>query len=209
MAVVCLPVGQLQTNCYLIFDENNTGVVVDPGDDASQIIDAINEYKLDVKAILLTHTHFDHIMAVNEVKEYTKAPVYVPEKDEPALSNNKLSLMPPNRPTIHADVLLYDGDVINFGDIKFNILETPGHTPGSSCFIYKDNMHGDVIISGDTLFNGSIGRTDFLGGNIQQMNESLIKLASLAGDYIVFPGHGPDTTLDYERKYNPYMKPLL
>ncbi|MDD2418025.1 MAG: MBL fold metallo-hydrolase [Oscillospiraceae bacterium] len=201
---ICIPVGDLSTNCYLIYDENRQGVVVDPGGDFELIMSTINKNKLHIKHVLLTHVHFDHILATQEVMDATGADLLVPSGDEPALRDPRLNLIgyTQNRAEINlkADRLLEDGDEITAGSLVFNVLNTPGHTPGSSCFIL-----GDLLISGDTLFAGSIGRTDFPGGDSKIMRRSLEHLTQLEGVNTVLPGHGPSTTMQDERRDNPYM----
>ncbi|MDD2362590.1 MAG: MBL fold metallo-hydrolase [Oscillospiraceae bacterium] len=204
MQYLCIPVGELSTNCYLIYDEHRQGVAVDPGGDFELIIDTINKNKLHIIHVLLTHVHFDHILAVQEVMDATGADLLVPKEDEPALRDPQLSLFSfaQNRAMIYlkADRLLDDGDEITAGSLAFRVLHTPGHTPGSCCFIC-----GDLLISGDTLFAGSMGRTDFPGGNNRIMRRSLDRLTRLEGVNTVLPGHGPSTTMQVERESNPYL----
>lgn len=203
MPFICIPTGALETNCYLVYDGNKKGVVVDPGGDAPIIIDKIKEYNLHIIHVILTHVHFDHIMAANEVLSATGADLLVPGEDEPALSDSNLNLMHfsgNEAPTLKANRLLFDGDVIKAGELIFNVLHTPGHTKGSCCYISED-----LLISGDTLFAGGIGRTDFPGGDSAAIFRSLKRLSQMEGDYTVLPGHGPSTTLSAEQSGNPYM----
>ena len=203
MRYLCIPVGDIQTNCYLVFDEGGKGVVVDPGGDAACILDRISEHDLKVEHVLLTHVHFDHILAAEQVLKATGTDLLVPRDDEAALHHPDLSLLSMVRQSVRlkADRLIDDGDCITAGTLTFRTLHTPGHTPGSSCYLC-----GDLLISGDTLFAGSAGRTDFPGGDFSALRRSLERLSKLEGDYTVLPGHGPSTTLAEEKEQNPYMK---
>lgn len=166
------------------------------------MIDMIGD--TDLKYILLTHGHFDHIIGARDTKAKYGAKVVISSEDEPMLSSSKLSLAafcnaPQN--DVEADIVVADGDEITLGDIVIKVMSTPGHTLGSVCYIA-----GNCIFSGDTLFYCSCGRTDFPSGSPEQMMSSLQKLKALDGDYKVYTGHNNLTTLDFERKNNPYMK---
>ena len=206
--VKTVTVTDLATNCYIVTDEA-TGdcAVVDPGELNKRLDAELSKIGYDkVKLILLTHGHYDHIGGTNELLAKTngKAEVAISEKDIPLLSNSVLNLS--NYFTanpidnIKSDIALHDRDHITLGESVFTVYATPGHTSGSVCFICDDK-----IFSGDTLFCRSQGRTDFPTGDDKAMSDSLKMLASLKGDYIVYPGHNMQTTLDYERKYNPYI----
>ena len=188
-----LPVGYLQTNCYIIFADEGC-LVVDPGDEPKTILSAIGDRPLT--AILLTHGHFDHVGAVEELVAQTSCRVFLCEADL-ALPRSMTS-----------GVLYYTdtyagGDTLNLAGIPFSVLHTPGHTPGSVCLCFED-----VMFSGDTLFAGSIGRTDFPGSDPKQMLQSLKRLAALERNYTVCPGHGEATTLMQEKRCNPFLKAL-
>lgn len=189
-----LPLGDYQTNCYILHQEGNRDcVVIDPGYEPEIILSYLREKDLTLQAILLTHGHFDHVGAVRELAAQTDCRVYINPKD--------LS-MPP---MLTAGPLYYtntygEGDQLDIAGISFRVLETPGHTPGSVCLITENN-----IFSGDTLFRGSCGRTDLPGGDYRAMTESLKRLAALREDYNVYPGHGSNTTLAWEQKTNPYL----
>ena len=189
-----LPLGDYQTNCYILHQEGNRDcVVIDPGYEPEIILSYLSEKGLTLQAILLTHGHFDHVGAVRELAAQTDCRVYLNPKD--------LS-MPP---MLTAGPLYYtntygEGDQLDIAGISFRVLETPGHTPGSVCLITENN-----IFSGDTLFCGSCGRTDLPGGDYRAMKESLKRLAALREDYNVYPGHGSNTTLAWEQKTNPYL----
>ena len=201
MTIRCLPLGALQANCYLLSDEEGATAVIDPGDEAGTILETVRAGELAVEAILLTHAHFDHILAADELRRDTGAPVYVYETDAPALADPRRSLTvlaKGGAGPLRADHLLKDGEELRVGRLAVSVLHTPGHTPGSCCFLC-----GDALFSGDTLFAGSIGRTDFPGGDDQAMAASLRMLAALEPGIRVFPGHGESTTLSKERMENP------
>lgn len=197
MTVTSLTAGSIGTNCYLLYDETTkNAVVIDPGDDAEPAAARIGALGLKVRGILLTHGHFDHCGDVKRIRELTGAPVWVhpADRDLP---------LPLNRGLV-ADRDLADGDLLDLAGTRLRVLHTPGHTPGSVCFLC-----GDLLFSGDTLFAGSCGRTDFPGGSPADMIRSLRRLAELAGDYTVYPGHGEETTLAAERETNPFLQMAL
>ena len=204
MTLDSLQVGLIGTNCYLLTDETagNATAVIDPGGSADQILARIQKNKLDVKLILLTHGHFDHVMGVPDLLAvYPDVPVYLTETDYPeARDGGQFGYkMGPVE-----GIRFYDeGDTVQLGNLSIDVLRTPGHTPGSVTLRVED-----VLFTGDTLFNGSCGRTDFPGGSYAEMQRSLKRLADLPGDYRVYPGHEGSTTLDYERHYNPFMQRL-
>lgn len=189
-----LPLGAYQTNCYLCWDEQTMGcAIIDPGYSPDTVLRAVEARKLQPRMILLTHGHFDHVGAVRPLYQTLNVPVYVCDKDADLPEE------------LTAGPLFYtaeygEGDILDLDGLTFRVLETPGHTPGSVCLLC-----GDGIFSGDTLFAGSCGRTD-LGGSWSQMLSSLRRLSDLPGDYTVLPGHGPATTLETERRTNPYMR---
>lgn len=203
MKVISEKFGSMDNNCSLIIDEKtNQSALVDCNEFSQKMIDMIGD--TDLKYILLTHGHFDHIIGVKSVKEKYGAQVVISKEDEPMLNSSKLSLAvfcnaPQNN--VDADIIVKDGDEITLGEIKIKVMATPGHTSGSVCYIAEN-----CIFSGDTLFYCSCGRTDFPSGSHEQMMLSLQKLKALDGDYKVYTGHNNLTTLDFERKNNPYMK---
>lgn len=203
MKVISEKFGSMDNNCSLIIDEKtNQSALVDCNEFSQKMIDMIGD--TDLKYILLTHGHFDHIIGVKSVKEKYGAQVVISKEDEPMLNSSKLSLAvfcnaPQNN--VDADIIVKDGDEITLGEIKIKVMATPGHTSGSVCYIAES-----CIFSGDTLFYCSCGRTDFPSGSPEQMMSSLQKLKALDGDYKVYTGHNNLTTLDFERKNNPYMK---
>ena len=190
-----LPLGAYQTNCYILHQEDSSScVVIDPGYTPEVILDFLAGKGLTLEAILLTHGHFDHVGAVRDLAAETGCRVW--------LNPDDLS-MPPKLtagPLYYTDTYS-EGDTISPAGISFQVLSTPGHTPGSVCLIAED-----FLFSGDTLFAGSCGRTDLPGGSTHAIRESLRRLAALPQDYSVHPGHGESTTLAWEKQYNPYMR---
>ena len=190
LTIHTLPLGLFQTNTYILENDGNC-IVIDPGYDDRAILTFIEEKGWTLSAILLTHGHFDHVGAVRAIVAETDCPVYIHEAD--------LSLPA----TFTAGPIYYTnlyGQSVQVAGLDIKILHTPGHTPGSVCLITED-----ILISGDTLFAGSCGRTDLPGGDWSLLFASLKKLASLEQDYRAFPGHGPSTTLAQEKAYNPYF----
>ena len=198
MKLYSFPLGPLETNCYVVADEA-TGrcAIVDPGDDGAAVAQWLAQQQLTPAYLFLTHGHYDHVGGIADLRaEYPDLPVYVHTAD---------TALPPQLSRGLSWTHTYDeGDTISMDSIPFRVLHTPGHTPGSVCLVA-----GNLLLSGDTLFAGSCGRTDFPGGSWQQMLASLKKLAQLEGDYTVLPGHGGATTLQTERDTNPYMKEAL
>lgn len=189
--ITTLPVGYLQTNCYLLSGPEGC-LVIDPGAQADTVLDHLGHRKL--AAILLTHGHFDHVGAVRDLAAETGCPVYLCEKDltlPPALTSGPL----------YYTHTYGEGDNLTIAGLTFQVLHTPGHTPGSVCLRFGDNL-----FAGDTLFAGSCGRTDFPGGDSAVMAQSLRRLAQLEGNPRIWPGHGESTTLDEELRYNPYLR---
>lgn len=201
MLIKTLPVGQLETNCYVVTDENTLDcAVIDPGDESGTILDYLEDNKLHCRAVLLTHAHFDHVGAVNALLEATGAQLYMCEK-ELELAKGGAS----GRFTVPEDVRYYkDGDTVEVGGLRFEVMETPGHTPGGVTL-----RCGEALFTGDTLFRGSCGRTDFAGGDMRQELRSLKRIAQLEGDYEVYPGHAESSMLSIEREHNPYVRHAL
>ena len=198
MLIKTLPVGMLETNCYIVTDENNRKcAIIDPGADSNTILDYIESNNLFPVAIFLTHGHYDHHMALNAVMEATGAPVYVHEGEVNRSGRHGRHMLDDNgKLSFYAE-----GDVITVGGLEFLVLETPGHSTGSVTL-----MCGEAIFTGDTLFREDCGRTDLEGGNDDIMMQSLKRLAELDGDFEVYPGHAESSTLGYERSFNRYMR---
>ncbi len=203
MEYLCLPVGQLQANCYLVWDEDRNAVMIDPGDEADRLLRIIDKRGLSLQAILLTHAHFDHMMAVNAMKEETGAPVMIHQAEAPAMTDERINLSAmvgtPYRAT--ADRLLQDGETITVGNLTFTVIHTPGHTVGSCCY-----RIGDLLFSGDTLFADGIGRTDFPGGSMTVMRQTLANLCDYPDHISVLSGHGEATTIGIEKRNNPFLQ---
>lgn len=192
----------LGSNTYIANCGDGTAVVVDIGSGVDRLCSKLLTMQMKVQAILLTHGHFDHSGGAEALRKQTGAPVYVHELDAPMLTSGKASFADmfglPYEP-VKEYRTFRDGEILTFGDLSLKVLHTPGHTAGSVCFVGED-----VLFSGDTLFRGSIGRTD-IGGDRMQMRDSLVKIAALPGDLRVLPGHDRESTLDRERQYNPYL----
>lgn len=199
MVVKTLAVGPLEANCYIIADENNNkAVVIDPGDEPDRILDELDG--LEVQYIILTHAHFDHAGAVGDIKEATGAELALHFEDSPILQAAHehaafwgFKVEPVPKP----DILLNEGDELIVGDLRFHVIHTPGHSPGSIC-LYVNK----VLITGDTLFAGSVGRTDLPGGNMNALKASYKRLMALPDDTAVLSGHGPASTIGRERADN-------
>lgn len=202
--IMKLVVGQLQENCFILFDENKDAFVVDPGGSSENIIEAIEKNSLNIKYILLTHGHFDHVGAVAALVEKYKAPVYLSKKDRAFLESPKevrASAFGMQIEAADVDVFVKDGDEIPFSGGTIKVIETPGHTLGSVCYLFEN-----YLFAGDTLFNGSIGRTDFPESDHSLMVESLKKLKKIDDEIYVLSGHGPESQMSYEKMTNPYLR---
>lgn len=192
-------------NCYVVSDDTGEGVVIDPGGMAKEILAYIREQKLAIKAVLDTHGHCDHIGANDAIRDETGAPLYIHKADAPMLSDMRLNLSAfmgfkaLSRPAEH---LLSEGDKISFGQSELEVIHTPGHTVGGVCFV------GDgVVFTGDTLFAGSIGRSDFPGGSeVELIGNIKKKLLALPDEMKVYSGHGPSSEIGWERQCNPYLQ---
>lgn len=199
MIVKTYPLGSLQTNCYLAIDEKtNKAAIIDPGAQASYLIKEIENLRIEIDVILLTHCHFDHNGAVAELKEKYNVDVYLNKAEEEFMESDNTGIFG-KLPKIYK--YLEEGQEIKVGELTFKVTFTPGHSKGGTCFIVDDS-----VFTGDTLFNGSIGRTDFLGGSYNELIESIEnKLMILDKDTVVYPGHGPKSTIIYERMRNPFL----
>jgi hydroxyacylglutathione hydrolase len=200
-----MPVGPIMANCYIVgCKETNEAVVIDPGDDADMILLKLAELKLKVKYIINTHGHFDHVGANRKMKEATGAELLIHALDAPMLGSlsqaaASFGLKSENSPP--PDKTIDDGDIITFGKISLKVIHTPGHSPGGIS-LYTDGY----LFVGDTLFQGSIGRTDLPGGNFNTLKASIQnKLFTLSDNVRVFTGHGPETSIGKEKRYNPFV----
>jgi len=211
-----IPVGMLQCNCQIIGDpKTREAIVVDPGDEVERILSMLGRYKLKVVAIVSTHAHIDHVGGLAKLHQYTGAPVMMHSEDLPLYHGMDvqaafLGMATPELTEV--DQLLKDGDILPWGGLQASVIHTPGHTPGSvSLYMPKEcgkvKMALPQLFAGDTLFAGSIGRTDLWGGSMDQIMESLReKLMQLPEETVVHPGHGPATTIGEEKQSNPFLK---
>ena len=197
--------GQVSTNCYLVYDDQTKeGVVIDPADNAPYILNKCSELGITLMAVLLTHGHFDHILAVEEIRRaFKEITVYAAEKEAKLLGDPRLNLTASygTGVTLSPDHLVKDGDILELAGFKWQVIETPGHTEGSVCLWIKEE---EVLISGDTLFAESLGRTDFPTGSSADIIRSIKeRLFVLPDDTMVYPGHGEPTTIGHEKTHNP------
>ncbi|MBC2714167.1 MAG: MBL fold metallo-hydrolase [Desulfobacteraceae bacterium] len=206
MIIKTLAVGPIMANCFIVGCENTkSAVVIDPGDDADKILMALAESQLTVKYIINTHGHFDHVGANKKMKDATGAEILIHAMDADMLeqisaASMAFGLSVENSPP--ADRTIGEGDQITFGDITFNVIHTPGHSPGGISL-----STDGVVFVGDSLFYGSIGRTDFPGGDYNTLISSIKnKLFPLGDEVVVYTGHGPETTIGQEKRMNPFLK---
>ncbi len=194
------------TNCYFAINEDTKEtIIIDPADKAEVLIQNINREGLKPVAIFLTHGHFDHILAVSEIVERFQIPIYASEEEKELLETPSMNLsvsLGKNIALTPTD-LLNDKDVIKLAGAEITVIHTPGHTSGGVCYLFKENK---FLFSGDTLFEGTVGRADLPTGNLNTLLDSLNrKLMTLPDDITVFPGHGESTTIGHERNTNPYV----
>lgn len=198
---------ELSANSYFLIDEQNRAIVIDPSFEGREAIDFLKNNHLTLKAILLTHGHFDHIRGVNILLKEYNVPVYIGEEDEEFLTNPTLNCsdrFSRKNITLKAEpILIKDGDSINVLSESIFVIATPYHTEGSKCFYLKDS---DILFSGDSLFKESVGRSDFSTSSPHKMKDSLKKLMSLPKETKVYPGHNEETTIEHEQKLNPFVK---
>ena len=205
MKLYTRPVGPIGTNCYIV-EEEGSCAVIDPGAQSARLGAFLEANGLSPSHILLTHGHYDHIGAVKALREKFGCKLVIGRGDAELLSDLEKSLgcmgmEPPETYLMTPDLLVGEGDTVKAGELAFEVFETPGHTKGGVSY-----RCGDALFTGDTMFAGNIGRTDFYGGSYREIIASLKKLAALPGDYRVLPGHGPESTLSWERELNPYMR---
>ncbi len=205
MTIKTAPLGELGANFYMVTDEaTNEMFVVDPGANPALAVRMVEDSGADLKYIILTHAHVDHIGALDKVKERFDVPVIIHEDDAKALNDSNTNLCAAfgsHSPVTKADLIVKDGQTLPFGNDCIRIIHTPGHTRGSICVLYED-----TLFSGDTLFECSVGRTDFPGGSFNILRHSIqSKLYTLSESTIVYPGHGNRTTIEFEKNNNPFV----
>ena len=203
--VEMLPLGALETNCYLLIDhKKQSSVIIDPAGEPSRLLDLHRQEGITPQMILLTHGHYDHIGALAEIVKQTQAKVFIHPNDAEMLSNPQKSLaflLGISQEPVKPDGLLKEGEDLFFSDLTIRVLHTPGHTPGSVCFLIEQ-----TVFAGDTLFRNSIGRSDFPGSSTEDLFLSIRdKLFTLPDDTVVLPGHGMHTTVGHERRHNPFF----
>jgi glyoxylase-like metal-dependent hydrolase (beta-lactamase superfamily II) len=208
MKIQRITVGPLQSNCYVVYDEQALeALVIDPGDDARLILQSIDSKKLKILYIVCTHAHFDHIGAVAEIREKTggkivlhknEIEIYEGARDQGALWGFVIEQPP------QPDILIDEGDELSVGDITLKVLHTPGHSPGGIS-LYCEG----VVLTGDTVFAGSVGRTDFYGGSIEELKMSFKRIISLPPETQIFPGHGDLSTVKNEKEFNFFIQELM
>lgn len=206
MRICRLTVGPISTNCYIIVEESKKrALIVDPGGDADRIMNKIKELQVSVEAILLTHGHFDHMLAADTLREKYQVKVYLGQDDSELIKNpmENVSGMFGKPMSTHADVLLRDGQVLELAGFEIKVLATPGHTKGGVCYYIEKET---VAFSGDTIFQASVGRSDFPTGSGASLSKSIReKIFTLPEDTQLFPGHGDSTVVSYEKKYNMFV----
>ena len=206
MTIENIVVGEFQVNCSVVWGEAGQAIVIDPGDEAEVILGFLKQRNLDVAAYLLTHGHVDHVSAVAALHEARPAPIAIHPADGSWAFGDANQMMPfygvPARPS-QIERSLEEGQTWEDGGLTYNVIETPGHTPGGVCFHFAEL---NTLIVGDTLFAGSVGRTDLPGGNSRVLQQSLKRLRALDDALIVYPGHGHTTTIGHEKRTNFFMQ---
>jgi len=207
MNLEAIVTGAFEEICYLAWNSKNQALIFDPGFDADLIDQTLEGHELDVVAYICTHGHADHINALAELHRHRPAPIAMHTNDQ-AWAFESINQMPPHypvppRPEVKEIHALETATDWTFANLHFQCIETPGHTPGSCCILFPET---NILISGDTLFKGSCGRTDLPGGDARQLRQSLNKLKQLPAETRVYPGHGPDTTIETERATNYFMQ---
>lgn len=199
MIIEAIPAGIYDANCYILVEENTKECgIIDPGGDSERLISQIDKLNAKPKFILLTHGHMDHVGGVIDLVKKYNIPFYISKADEEYMEKDDFvfGTLP------KASGYLKENDILKLGDEIIKVLETPGHTKGGLCFL----LNNDKVFTGDTLFNGSIGRTDFIGGSMSEIINSIKEKLLQLGDRVdVYPGHGDMTTIEHEKKYNPFL----
>ena len=206
LQIETITVGPFQSNCYILYNEQKQALVIDPGADADRIIATIEALDLTVVAYPTTHGHMDHVSALQAVHQHFPAPIGLHPLDA-SWAFSPSNARPPYYDTPKAPSSIErdweHGQTWTDGGMTYRILFSPGHSPGGVCFLFEEE---EILVSGDTLFQGAIGRYDLPGSNPEDLMKSLVQLRDLEGNFTVLPGHGPTTTLDHERATNPYLQ---
>lgn len=206
MQIKTIPLGNIGANCYTV-SSDNAAIVIDPGEFSQEVCTFLEENKEKQRLILLTHCHFDHIGGAKKLREITGTKIAIGEKEFDATLSSSKTLSDYFGIFVDrfkADIPLKNGEVLNVGDLEIRCIETPGHTVGGMCYLFENSL-----FSGDTLFRLSIGRTDFPDGSFKEISRSIKMLYEvLPDDTVVFPGHGEDTLIGYEKNYNPYVRDI-
>jgi hydroxyacylglutathione hydrolase len=216
MYIQMLETGPLMVNCYIVADETSKDAAVfDPGGDADQILNTLSEQDLHLKYIINTHTHWDHVGGNRELQQATGAPILTHRREAPALgaASARAAQFGAAVPNSEATQYIEEGDVVVLGSIQFEVIDLRGHSPAGLGFLFEGEVDVDgtrrvrkMVICGDALFAGSIGRTDFPGGDTELLLENIrTKIFSLPDDTLVLPGHGPLTTVGHEKRHNPFF----
>jgi len=208
MKMFYMMLGEVATNCYILEIGNQQAVAIDIGNGAEKLLKELEKQNLQLKAILLTHGHYDHVSGVEEVRKATGADVYIHEKDAPMLASEEANFAAGCAPwSDYIPVTEYHtlkgNEILKFGELEIKVMHTPGHTAGGVCYLTED-----MLFCGDTLFKNNLGRTD-IGGNVSDMRDSLRKIASLEKNYKIYAGHFESSTLEEEKLYNPYLRQFV
>ncbi|WP_058307455.1 MBL fold metallo-hydrolase [Gracilibacillus massiliensis] len=206
MKVEKITLGSLSTNCYIVIDQKEA-IIIDPASDSESIKNKVTELGVVPKVVLLTHAHFDHIGALEDIREHFKIPTYLHEMEHDWLRDSKLngsSLFGLGEVTAKPAEYHFDKSQYRFGSIELEVRHTPGHSPGGVAFVFREDR---FVVGGDSLFAGGIGRTDLPGGEYQQLEKSIQdQFYTLPNDFVVYPGHGPNTTIKAEKLNNPFVQ---
>ena len=208
MKIKRLPVGALWTNCYLVWDSQKHGFFVDPGGDASELARFACNNDITIDWVIITHGHIDHIAGLTSLRNLAENGVAIHEKDADCLTNSNRNLsnqfVEQTSTFLAAEKTLLDGEILHVGSMSIEVIHTPGHTRGGIC-LYVTDGDESILLSGDTLFANSVGRTDLPGGDYKELKKSLQRLCRLPDALVVYPGHGPETTIGEEKKNNQYF----
>lgn len=205
MQIVSFTGGPARVNTYILFDDDKNCVIIDPSE-IQPILDIIKDNRLSPRSVILTHGHFDHFWALDDLLKSYHVPVYIHSEDAKMLTNNELNLAVrfgfdiPSKFMFDDPILINDGDILKIGGMEFRVIHTPGHTSGGVCFLV-----GSSLFTGDTLFSLTVGRTDCYTADVKQLKKSIDKLKTFNDDIKIYPGHGRSSDMKFEKRYNPFM----